>query len=168
MAATANAITPQTLQTARDGLSKNIAAEISRLQKLAEQNEDAEETKRAARAQYDACLDRGDADGMAEALSRIREAHQPNEQLINSLSKAAKVLSELRDVHTGLRAKSSKLLADAEQKMQRSQAEFHAVDLLHSSIAGLLSSVNELDELLLQTKDRFNIAINAEPCCESS
>ena len=168
MAEATNAITAQTLQAARDGLSKKITAEISRLQKLAEQNEDAEETKRTARAQYDACLDRGDADGMAEALSRIREANQPNEQLISSLSKAAKVLSDLRDVHTGLRAESSKLLADARQKIERSQAEFHTVDDLHNSIGGLLSSLNELAALLVHTKDRFGIAINAEPCCESS
>ena len=168
MAEATNAITAQTLQAARDGLSKKITAEISRLQKLAEQNEDLEKTKMEGRAQYDACLDRGDAEGMAEALSRIREAHQPNEQLINSLSKAAKVLSELRDVHTRLRTESSKLLADAQQKIESSQAEFHAVDLLHSSIAGLLSSLNELAALLVHTKDRFGIAINAEPCCESS
>ena len=160
--------TRETLEAQRAALVKNIATEISRLKQLAGQDETVEKTKAVARAEYDHALSRGDEKGMSLALAKIRTAHKENDSFIKSLTKSQKTASELRGNHEDLRTESSKLRSDAEKQMQLTRDAFRAADTFHDSVAGLLSSLNELDELLLQTKGRFGVADNTQPCCESS
>lgn len=137
-------------------LRLKIQAVVDELHGIEQGIEAAEKSKAQAKDNYQKSFDQGDEGGMKSALSQIRNCNAEKENLIASLGDFPANIEGLQTAHSELLSRTRIERDTLDKKLTELRAKFQELKIEYDSTHGILSELNELDNLLLKIKDRFS------------
>lgn len=141
----------------RSALSVELQSLLSQLNQISEKIENVERSKEQAKESYNSGLDAGDADFMAEALSRIRQANQERQKLIDGLNGFGEKLSRLQGRYEQLIGKARSLRIQHEKELESFRAAYRQAEACQDRCRGLLNQVNEVSQALEKIESVYSI-----------